>query len=148
MRQALLFVCFCLSAGVVIAQKKTTDIKAGKNGYSISVKITPLKNTRVYLYNYYGKADRFQMADSALLNEKSEGVFKGATKLHGGIYILVTDRRVRMMDLLMEDDQEFSIVADTSQPDKCEVFSVGRSKTWCAATRTSCCKNKNGFICH
>lgn len=118
MRQVLLFVCFCFSAGMINAQKNATAAKPAKEGYSINVKITPLKNTKVYLYNYYGKADRFQMADSASLNDKSEGVFKGNKKMFGGIYILVSDKRARLMDFLMPDNQYFSIVTDTAQPDK------------------------------
>src|SRR5438552_4049494 len=104
MRAVLLFACISLSIGTALAQKpKATTSKPAATkpapvspGYAINIKVTPLKNSWIYLYNYYGKADRFQMADSAYLNDKSEGVFKGKEKLHGGIYIVVTPRRVRL----------------------------------------------------
>lgn len=120
MRPALLFVCFCLSFGILNAQKAVTSKASAKptGGYSIRLKITPLKNSRVYLYNYYGRDDRFQLSDSTMINENSEGVFKGNNKLFGGIYILVSDRRVRLMDFLMEDDQDFMITVDTAHPEK------------------------------
>jgi thiol-disulfide isomerase/thioredoxin len=127
MRAVLLFACISLSIGSAIAQKsKTTASRPASPkaappnapGYAINIKVTPLKNSWIYLYNYYGKADRFQMADSAFLNEKSEGTFKGKEKLHGGIYIVVTPRRVRLFDILMDEAQHFSIVADTAKPEK------------------------------
>jgi thiol-disulfide isomerase/thioredoxin len=126
MRVVLLFACISLSIGAALAQKPRTNTSKpvatkpapASPGYAINIKVTPLKHSWVYLYNYYGKADRFQMADSALLNEKSEGVFKGKEKLHGGIYIVVTERRVRLFDVLMDEGQHFSIVADTSRPEK------------------------------
>jgi thiol-disulfide isomerase/thioredoxin len=120
MRPVLLFACFCLSVISLCAQKTPASKTPGKaaEGYSIKLKITPLKNSRVYLYNYYGKEDRFQLTDSVMLNDKSEGIFKGDKKLFGGIYILVSDRRVRLMDFLMEDDQDFTIAIDTAHAEK------------------------------
>lgn len=125
MRPVLLFAFLGLAFGNVHAQKKTGTAKpvvkpaakpaAKSQGYAISVKVTPLKNSWVYLYNYYGKY--FQVADSAKLDNNSQGVFRGNKKLPGGIYILVTDRKVRLFDLLMDDAQQFSIVADTSRPE-------------------------------
>jgi thiol-disulfide isomerase/thioredoxin len=120
MRLVLLFV-FGLLMVSVQAQKDKTPVKTtnpikSSAGYNIPVKITPLKNTKLYLYNYYGKY--YQAADSIMLNDKSEGVFKGNKKLAGGIYLVVTEKRVRLFDVLMDDAQHFSIVADTSKPDK------------------------------
>jgi thiol-disulfide isomerase/thioredoxin len=131
MRAVLLFVSICLFTISVSAQNiknapaKKTPVKVATKpvgvqsslpGYAINVKITPLKNSWLYLYNYYGKY--YQLADSIMLNDKSEGVFKGSTKLNGGIYMIVTERRVRLFDVLMDDNQHFSIVGDTLHPDK------------------------------
>jgi thiol-disulfide isomerase/thioredoxin len=130
MRAVLLLACFLFTCFLASAQNgktapakkapvKTTSKQvapASSPGYAINVKITPLKNSWLYLYNYYGKY--YQLADSIVLNDKSEGVFKGSTKLNGGIYMIVTDRRVRLFDILMDDNQHFSIVGDTLHPDK------------------------------
>lgn len=127
MRAVLLLACISLAITSALAQKPKTAAKPvttkaamppSSAGYAINVKITPLKNSWLYLYNYYGKEDRFQLADSAMLNENSEGVFKGPKKLYGGIYLLVTNRRTRLFDVLMDETQHFSIVADTLHPDK------------------------------
>ena len=75
--------------------------------YHIKVKLTPYKNSRVYLGYYYGKIKA--LADSAMLDASSSGTFKGKERLPGGIYFMVSPKKV----------QNFSIVADSSGiPDK------------------------------
>ena len=83
-------------------------------GRNISIKLSPLKNTTVYLGSYYGT--QMALFDSAKLNDKSEGVFTGPTKLTGGIYFVVTNLNGFQIqfDLLMDDQQNFRIEADTS----------------------------------
>ncbi len=87
-------------------------------GRYINVKITPLKKQKVYLGSYYGNTTA--LFDSAMLNDKSEGVFKAPAKLTGGIYLLVTKAPefAIQFDLLMDDQQQFSITADTAFKDK------------------------------
>jgi thiol-disulfide isomerase/thioredoxin len=124
MRSALLLV-LVFTVGLAQAQNGSKQVStkpgAAKNtameGYEIKVKLNPLKQQWIYLYNYYGDK-KYQVADSVKLNDKSEGVFKGKKKLHGGIYLVVTEKRVRMFDLLMDDLQHFSIAADTANPEK------------------------------
>ena len=88
------------------------------SGRNIFIKMTPLKNTKVYLGSYYGTT--LALFDSAFLNEKSEGFFKASNKLTGGIYFVVTkepDYAIQF-DFLMDKDQQFRIVADTAKKDK------------------------------
>jgi len=84
------------------------------NGRNISIKLTPLKNTTVYLGSYYGT--QMALFDSAKLNSNSEGVFAGPTKLTGGIYFIVTNLGGYQIqfDLLIDDKQQFRIEGDTS----------------------------------
>ncbi|MES2003893.1 MAG: redoxin domain-containing protein [Bacteroidota bacterium] len=89
---------------------------AAAKGRNISITLTPLKNCKVYLGSYYGKSKA--LVDSAYLDEKSHGVFKGATKLTGGIYFVVSPQLTIQFDLLMDAQQQFSIVADTALKDK------------------------------
>lgn len=122
MRATLLLVCTAFFSTMVWGQKtpagKTPQKTSPKpsEGYQIQVKVTPLRNQWLYLYNYYGKDDRFQLADSTRLNDKSEGVFKGPKKLYGGIYLLVTEKRVRLLDILMDAPQHFSVSVDSANP--------------------------------
>ncbi|OIR04997.1 thiol-disulfide oxidoreductase ResA [mine drainage metagenome] len=82
---------------------------------NISITLTPLKNCKVYLGSYYGKSRA--LVDSAWLNEKSTGAFKGNTKLDGGIYFVVSPQYTIQFELLIGNHQQFSITADTSQKD-------------------------------
>lgn len=103
--------------------KPTATNASSANGYSIPVTVAPLKNTWVYLGCHYGKYKN--LVDSAWLNEKSEGVFKGKTKLPGGIYLMVSPQRALLFEFLMDKDQHFSIQADTS---KLETVVISGSK--------------------
>ena len=82
-------------------------------GYNISVTIKPYKNQYLYLGYYYGKVKA--LADSALSNSQGVAVFKGAKKLTGGIYFVVSPGKERILfELLLDKQQQFAIVADTS----------------------------------
>ena len=96
--------------------KKTTTLTEGKN---ITIKFTPYKNTWIYLGSYYGKGK--VLNDSAWLNEKSEGAFKGKDKLTGGIYFVVSPQYTIQFELLIGKEQHFSIVADSTQKENVKI---------------------------
>lgn len=81
-------------------------------GYEIKVTLKPFKNQYVYLGHYYGK--QLPIIDSVKLNEKSEGVFKDSKKLGGGIYLIGYPDRTRNFDILIDNNQKFSVIADTA----------------------------------
>lgn len=83
-----------------------------QDGYEIKVTLKPFKNEYIYLGHYSGK--QFPVVDSVKLNEKSEGVFKGPSKLGGGIYIVVYPARNKFFEILLDKQQHFSIIADTA----------------------------------
>ena len=83
-----------------------------QSGYNIKVNITPFKNQYVYLGYHYGK--KKALADSAMLDASSNGVFKGNKALGGGIYFIVSPRKQILFELLIDKQQHFSIVADTA----------------------------------
>ena len=85
-------------------------------GRNISITLTPLKNCKVYLGSHFGKT--MALVDSAFLNEKSQGAFKGLTKLTGGIYFVVSPQLTIQFELLMDAEQHFSMAADTALKDK------------------------------
>lgn len=92
---------------------------AAANGYAIPATVTPLKNCWLYMGCYYGKFRN--LVDSAWVDANSNATFKGKKKLPGGIYFLVSPRKAILFDFLMDDKQQFSIKADTTQPDKAVV---------------------------
>lgn len=83
-----------------------------QNAYEIKVTLKPFKNQYIYLGHYYGK--QLPIIDSVLLNDKSEGVFKGTKKLGGGIYLIGYPDRAHNFEFLVDKNQHFSITADTS----------------------------------
>ncbi len=85
-------------------------------GHLIPVTLTPLKNCTIYLGSYFGKG--MTLVDSARLNEKSQGVFKGSAKLTGGIYFVVSPNYSIQFELLMDAGQQFSIAGDTANKEK------------------------------
>jgi len=94
---------FCIVSAYCFAQ----------DGYEIKVTLKPFKNQYIYLGHYYGK--QLPIVDSVLLNDKSEGVFKGSKKLGGGIYLIGYPDRAHNFEFLVDKNQKFSIVADTAK---------------------------------
>src|SRR5947209_6021263 len=83
-----------------------------QEGYEIRVTLKPFKNQYVYLGHYYGK--QLPIIDSARLNDRSEAVFKGPKKLGGGIYLIGYPDRAHNFEILIDQNQKFSIIADTA----------------------------------
>ena len=88
----------------------TKPATAAVTGRSIAITLTPYKNTKIYLGSYLGKSKT--LVDSAIVNDKSMGVFKGK-KLTPGIYFIVSPQYAILFDIIMDAKQQFSIVADT-----------------------------------
>jgi thiol-disulfide isomerase/thioredoxin len=115
-KQILCFCWFCLLVGIVAAQGPKTTVK----GYKIPITITPLRNTKLYLGSYFGKS--MTLVDSAKIDANSKGVFQGTKKLTGGIYFVVSPNYSILFELLMDAQQQFTIVADTAQKEKAAII--------------------------
>lgn len=82
-------------------------------GHAIQISLKPYQNTKIYIGTNYGNAR--VLADSAILNEKSEGIFTSKTKLTPGIYFVVSPKYAILFDFLVDENQKFKIIADTNQ---------------------------------
>jgi hypothetical protein len=102
MRKILLF--FVITLCVLNASAQT--------GYDIRLHLKPYTGGKVYLGYYYGKIKA--LADSAMLNPNSDGVFSGKEKLPGGVYFVVSPGRTILFELLIDSVQHFSVSADTT----------------------------------
>ena len=91
----------------------TAIYASSQTGYNIPVEIKPYANSYVYLGYYYGKVRA--LADSALLDSHSKGVFKGDSALPGGIYFIVSPSKQIMFEMLIDKDQQFSVAADSAK---------------------------------
>ena len=80
-------------------------------GHAIQITLKPYQNTKVYIGTNYGK--NRVLADSCILNDKSEGVFMSKQKLTPGVYFVVSPKYTILFDFLMDDAQHFKIIADT-----------------------------------
>lgn len=87
----------------------------------------------MYLGNYYGKNK--VLADSAYFNDKSQGIFKGAAKLPKGIYFFVTPGHSLLFEILMDDVQHFTIIADSAHLENLSVTGSPDNEIFAAYSR-------------
>ena len=79
----------------------------GQGGYNLKFKITGLKDTTIYLGNYYGETTYIK--DTARVNSKGEFSFEGKKPLnYQGVYFLVLNK-VKQFELVIGTNQNFSM---------------------------------------
>lgn len=83
-----------------------------QDGYEIKVTLKPLKNQYIYLGHYFGK--QLPIIDSAMLDGESTAILKGDKKLGGGIYLIGFPDKSRNFEILIDKEQKFEVLADTS----------------------------------
>lgn len=103
MKQVLTFVISTLIIFPALAQ----------SGYKINIELKPYRNSQIYLGYYYGNVKA--LADSAMLDSNSTGIFKGDQNLPGGIYFLVSPSKQILFEVLIDKDQNFQMSADSSR---------------------------------
>jgi thiol-disulfide isomerase/thioredoxin len=86
-------------------------LNSSAQGYEIKIKIPKLPNQQIILGHRFNT--QLFPDDTTMLNNKGEGVFKGKTKLPGGMYFIFLPSR-NLYDILISDDQNLSIESDTS----------------------------------
>lgn len=79
--------------------------------HNISVRIPKLPNSDLYLGYHFGI--KTFIIDTIKTDKKGNGVFTGENKLHGGIYFIAFPS-MDYFDFLVNDDQNFIIIADTT----------------------------------
>jgi thiol-disulfide isomerase/thioredoxin len=79
--------------------------------YNINIKVNKLSNSNLYLGYHYGL--KTFIVDTIQINNNGKGIFKGNKKLHQGIYFIAFPS-MNYFDFLINENQNFSIVTDTS----------------------------------
>ena len=79
-------------------------------GYEIKIKIQGLQDTTVILGHYLNKS--MYPDDTTKIDKKGYGVFTGNRPLPGGMYLIYLPN-TRYFEMIMGDDQEFSLETDT-----------------------------------
>jgi len=100
------------SLGLLLAWTSICLMGVAQSGHAIQISLKPYKNSKVYIGTNYGNTR--VLADSCILNEKSEGVFSAKQKLTPGIYFLVSPKYAILFDFIVDQGQHFKIIADTN----------------------------------
>jgi len=96
---------------IIIALIFTLGISFAQN-HEIKIKVKGIEKGDVYLGHYYGESQ--YVIDTATINKKGFAIFEGDNKLDGGMYIvLYPTRSMSYFEILIADDQEFTIETDT-----------------------------------
>ncbi len=80
--------------------------------YDIKIKVKGVNKGDVYLGHYYNDAQ--YVIDTTSINKKGVANFKGSKRLDGGVYlVLFPQRDMSYFEILIGNDQEFTIETDT-----------------------------------
>lgn len=77
-----------------------------KDGYTVKLKFTDLKDQKVFLAHYYGKPlPTIYKVDSATIDSKGTGVLQADTKIIGGMYLLILADNSSYTEFLLDNGQ-------------------------------------------
>lgn len=77
-----------------------------KDGYTVKLKFTDLKDQKVFLAHYYGKPlPTIYKVDSATIDSKGMGVLQTNTKIIGGMYLLILQDNTSYTEFLLDNGQ-------------------------------------------
>ncbi len=82
-----------------------------KSQVNITIQLEQTNDSAYYLARYYG--DKFQMVDTTFA-EKGLINYRAAENYPSGIYLLVDAKKARLMEFLLENDQQFAITNSSS----------------------------------
>ena len=85
---------------------------SSQTAYRIDVTLKPFHSGYLYLAHHYGKKQI--LVDSAAIDNNSKAVFTGKTKLPGGIYMIAFPKKDGWFEIVIDKEQNFSIVGDSS----------------------------------
>ncbi len=119
MKKSFLLLMLTSLAFLAIGQKGTTNNKPAKSKHKISGHIEGLKDTTIYLANYYGK--QLYYNDTARVDAKGRFEFNGKPYEECGKYALVMPGPKYFEFMVVEEDIEFDCTAD-ADPTKIKVL--------------------------
>jgi len=102
MKQTIITLCILFYSTLTWAQ----------TGYNIKVTIKPFRTGWLFLGYHFGKKQ--YLLDSSRINSQGQATFQGKEKLFGGVYLIVYPRKNGWFEILVDKQQNFSVVADSS----------------------------------
>ena len=95
-----------LIPGFILIMLSATALCQVKNNYELSVSISGLRDSTIYLAYHFG--DKQYVMDTVRLDSRGNGIFTGREILPQGIYMIVLPGR-KYFEILMTENQNFSI---------------------------------------
>jgi len=95
-----------LIPGFFLIMLSATALCQVKNNYELSVSISGLRDSTIYLAYHFG--DKQYVMDTVRLDSRGNGIFTGREILPQGIYMIVLPGR-KYFEILMTENQNFSI---------------------------------------
>ncbi|NOU45566.1 MAG: redoxin domain-containing protein [Bacteroidales bacterium] len=89
----------------------TSTLLKSQNEYAIKLNFSGKSDSILILANYFG--DKFQIVDTAGYMDNVM-MFTGNTRLKGGIYLVLNSKKEKLFECLIDKDQTFSILSDSS----------------------------------
>ncbi len=102
--------CCLMVSTAAFAQKNKKTVPA-KSARNIEVQIKGLADTTLLLGYHYGS--KKLVIDTIRLDSQGRGIFVGDTLLDGGLYLVITPS-YRYFEMILDENQRFSIVTDTA----------------------------------
>ncbi len=90
----------------------TASAAVAQSGYDINITLRPFSSGWLYLGHHFG--NKQYIIDSARLNSNCEAHFSGRVRLQGGVYLVVFPKKNGWFEILVDRQQHFSVMADTS----------------------------------
>ncbi len=84
---------------------------AQKSDHKIKVVIDGYHDSTLYLAYYYG--NKVKLADTAVMSKTSTYVFNGSQHLTGGIYIVVSSKKSKLFEFVLNKKKNFTLKTDT-----------------------------------
>lgn len=81
-------------------------------GYKISIKLHDNVGEHFYLARYYG--EQVYMIDTTYTDNPGQATFSGQKELAAGIYILVSADKAKLLEFIVDKDQHFEIILESS----------------------------------
>lgn len=101
---------------IVVLSFSTTIFaqKSKKTGYEINVTIHGIPDTMLYIANYYGSNQYLKDSATVLKGKPGSFIFKNNEALLGGIYIIATHKKAKLLEIIVDKNQKFSLTSDTT----------------------------------
>lgn len=95
---------------IIVVLFVSLQLKAADK-YNISIKITGYQDTVMLLTTYYG--DKILLVDTAYVENTGSFTFSGNDLLPGGIYMAVSQKKHKLFEFIVNENQQFKLSTDT-----------------------------------